>query len=170
MMRFAGSRAASALLLAGGLVVAHGGRLSAQEIQRATLADAVVMLPAPTLAAPVLQTPALPPRITSEAAGSRARRPGALVPLYVSFSTMQVLDTHSTWRALNGGAVEANPLVRGVAQSRIGMLSLKAAGTAGILYASEKMWKKNKAGSIALMIAANSAMGWVVQHNYRVVR
>ena len=169
MVRFAGSRAASALLLVCGVVVAHGGRLSAQEIQRATLADAVVMLPAPALAVPALQTPALP-RITPEAAGSRARRPGALVPLYVSFATMQVLDTHSTWRALNGGAVEANPLVRGVAQSRIGMLSLKAAGTAGILYASEKMWKKNKAGSIALMIAANSAMGWVVQHNYRVVR
>jgi hypothetical protein len=169
MVRLAGSRTASALLLVAGVVVGDG-RLSAQEIQRATLSDAAALLPAPALPAPVLQGPALAPRVRLDVTRSRERRPAALVPLYVSFSTLQVLDTHSTWRALNRGAVEANPLVRGVAGSRIGMLSLKAAGTAGIIYASEKMWKKNKAASIALMFAANSAMGWVVQNNYRAVR
>jgi hypothetical protein len=169
MVRFAGSRTASALLLVAGVVVGDG-RLSAQEMQRATLSDAAALLPAPALPAPVLQAPTLSPRLKLDVSRSRARRPGALVPLYVSFSALQVLDTHSTWRALNHGAVEANPLVRGVAGSRIGMLSLKAAGTTGIIYASEKMWKRNKAASIALMFAANSAMGWVVQNNYRAVR
>jgi hypothetical protein len=164
MVRFACSRTASALLLVAGVVVADG-RISAQEIERATPADAAAILPAP-----LLQAPTLSPRVTSDVGRSRERRPGTLVPLYVSFSTLQVLDAHSTWRALDGGAVEANPLVRGIAGSRVGMLSLKAVGTAGIIFASEKMWKRNKAAAIALMIAGNSAMGWVVQNNYRAVR
>jgi len=164
MVRFACARTAAALVLVAGVVVADG-RLSAQEIERATPGDSVAMLPAP-----LLQAPTLSPRVASELGRSHERRPGPLVPLYVSFSALQVLDVHSTWRALEGGAVEANPLVRGVAGNRIGMLSLKVVGTTGIIFASEKMWKKNKAAAIAFMIAGNSAMAWVVQNNYRAVR
>ena len=38
-------------------------------------------------------------------------RPAALAPLYVSFAALQVLDIHSTLRAPDFGAREANPLV-----------------------------------------------------------
>ena len=99
-----------------------------------------------------------------------ARRPSALMPLYVSFASLQVLDVHSTRRALGYGAVEANPVMRGVTGSSAGMLALKAAGTAGVFLASEKMWKRNKAAAVIFMVAANSAMAVVVQHNYRAVR
>jgi hypothetical protein len=92
------------------------------------------------------------------------------VPLYVSFSTLQVLDTHSTSRALSRGAAEANPLMKGIARSEIGMAAVKAAGTAGVIYASEKMWKKNKKAAVIFMVATNAAMAWVVQHNYRAGR
>jgi hypothetical protein len=98
------------------------------------------------------------------------RRPAALIPLYVSFGALQVLDTHSTSRAISRGAVEANPVMKGFAGNEAGMLAVKAAGTAGVIYVSEKMWKKNKAAAVIFMIATNSAMAWVVQNNYRAGR
>jgi hypothetical protein len=98
----------------------------------------------------------------------RDRRPGALVPLYVSFSVLQVLDIHSTSGALGRGAVEANPIVRPFAGNQLGMVAVKAAGTAGVILASEQMWKKNKAAAVAFMLLSNGAMTWVVQHNYRI--
>jgi hypothetical protein len=101
---------------------------------------------------------------------SAERRPSALLPLYTSFVTLQVLDIHSTRYALDRGAVEGNPIVRGVTGSTSAMAAVKAAGTAGVIFISEKMRTKNKAAAIGLMIGTNSMMAWVVQHNYRVAR
>ena len=98
------------------------------------------------------------------------RRPVALMPLYVSFASLQVLDAHATTLALDRGAVEANPVMRGFTASPAGMLAIKAGGTAGVVWASERMWRRNKAAAVVFLIAANSAMGWVVQHNYRAAR
>ena len=103
-------------------------------------------------------------------AGSANRRPAALLPLYASFVTLQVLDIHSTRYALDRGAVEGNPAVKGLTGSTAGMAAVKAAGTAGVIFVSEKLRTKNKAAAIGLMIASNSMMTWVVQHNYRAVR
>jgi hypothetical protein len=157
MVRFASFPTAAALLVASML---PGARVSAQE------------LPPPTLrqmaeAAAISEAPSRPPAI---AARAPERRPGALVPLYVSFSALQVLDTHSTSRALQRGAVEANPAMKGIASNEIAMLAVKAAGTSGLIFASEKMWKENKAAAVVFMVAANSAMVWVVQRNYGAVR
>ena len=169
MVRFACLRIAFVLLICAASSV---GRLSAQELERATLGDGAVGRPAaPTplaaatpLAAP---TPSLPK--TTEVGLAHERRPDSLVPLYVSFSALQVLDIHSTWRAVDHGAVEANPVLRGVVENQVGLVALKAAGTAGLIYASEKIWKRNRTASIIFMVAANSAMAWVVQNNYRAV-
>jgi hypothetical protein len=95
------------------------------------------------------------------------RRPGALVPLYASFITLQILDLHSTHAGLSRGGVEANPVLSGLAGNMVAMSAVKAAGTVGVILVSEKLRRKNKAAAVGLMIAANSAMGWVVQHNYR---
>jgi hypothetical protein len=97
-------------------------------------------------------------------------RPAALLPLYASFVTLQVLDFHSTSYAISRGAVEANPAMQGVVGNPVGFAVVKAAGTAGIIFAAEKIRQKNKAAAVGLMIASNSAMAWVVQHNYRAVR
>ena len=99
-----------------------------------------------------------------------ARRPRALIPLYVSFASLQGLDAHSTTRALKRGAAEANPLMRGLAEHPAGLIAVKAAATTGVVLAGEKMWKRNRVAAIVFMAAANSAMAWVVQHNYRAVR
>jgi hypothetical protein len=103
-------------------------------------------------------------------AASPQQRPAALVPMYVSFSVLQGLDVHSTLRALDSGAVEANPLMKGVAGSAIGMAAVKTAAAAGVIYASERMWKHNKVAAVVFMAATNSAMAWVVQHNHRVAQ
>ena len=100
----------------------------------------------------------------------RERRPAPLVPLYVSFTALQVLDIHSTSSAIDRGAVEVNPLMKGVAGSEIGMIAVKAAGTTAVVYASERMWKKNRMAAVIFMVATNSAMAWVVNHNYRAAR
>ncbi|MGE5244007.1 MAG: DUF5658 family protein [Betaproteobacteria bacterium] len=98
------------------------------------------------------------------------RRPTALVPLYASFAALQVLDVLSTNYALARGGSEANPALQGLSGSPVALTAVKAAGTAGVIYASERLRKKNKAAAIVLMIAANSMMTWVVQHNYRLPR
>lgn len=97
-------------------------------------------------------------------------RPAPLVPLYLSFSTLQALDIHSTSTALDRGATEANPIVKGLAHNELGMIAVKAAGTTAVIYASERLWKKNRVTAVIFMVAANSAMAWVVHHNYRASR
>lgn len=98
------------------------------------------------------------------------RRPAALVPLYISFAALQAIDVHSTSRALDRGAAEGNPLMRGLASHEVGLLTVKAGGAAGVIYASERVWKRNRTAAVFFMVAANAAMSWVVQHNYRAVR
>jgi len=164
MVRFACLRIAFVLLIC---AAGSAGHLSAQELERTTLGDGAV---APVAEAAPLAALAPSSRNTAEIGRARERRPDALVPLYVSFSALQVLDIHSTTRAIDRGAIEANPVVRGVVGNQAGLVALKAAGTAGLIYASEKMWKRNRTASIIFMVAANSAMAWVVQNNYRAVR
>ena len=156
MMRFAGLPCA---VLSIGLLVGMPARAAAQE-QMAVSGDAI-----PGATNPINVTPD-----AAKVAQTAERRPAALVPLYASFITLQILDLHSTHYALEHGAIEANPAVKGFAGSTAGMAAVKAAGTAGVIFISEKLRTKNKAAAIGLMIASNSAMTWVVQHNYRAVR
>jgi len=98
------------------------------------------------------------------------QRPPALIPLYASFAALQLVDMHSTWRALNHGAVEANPLLSGVAGNKAMLLTVKTAGTAAVIAVSERLRKKSRTAAVVLMISANSGMTWVVEHNYTAVR
>jgi Domain of unknown function (DUF5658) len=157
MMRSACPRIAAALFAS----ILASTVASAQELPAVSLRDAAQSQDVPT-AAPTGAAPGF--------ALARQSRPGALVPLYVSFGTLQVLDAHSTSRALDRGAVEANPMMKGIAGNPTALLAVKAAGTASVIFASERIWKKNKTAAVFFMVAANSAMAWVVQNNYRAVR
>jgi hypothetical protein len=114
---------------------------------RAQAAETVPSPPAPTLSRPVM-----------------------LAPLYTSYVALQALDVHSTRRALSKGGVEANPLMRGVTGNAGLLIALKGAATAGTIFGAERLSKKHRLASVLLMIGANSAMAYVVSHNYRVVR
>lgn len=108
-------------------------------------------------AAPVAVPPAL-------------RRPRSLVPLYLSYGALQVLDVASTRRALDAGATEANPLLRGVAGNTGATLAVKAGTTAATVFLVERLWRRNRPAAIVLMAALNGAYAAVVAHNYRQVR
>jgi hypothetical protein len=180
MRRFA----ASPRLAAGVFVLLFGVTASAREQDRlggvdrpssagvdrptsvAPASTLLASLPTATLAQ--LSVPA--PQPVRLGAPEPARRPNSLVPLYVSFASLQVLDIHSTTRALDRGAVEANPLMQGVAGNPLALSTVKIAGAAGLVYAAEKMWRKNRRAAVIFMVAANAGMAFVVHHNYRAVR
>ena len=126
---------------------------SAQSIDGLSLSPAIEaasMLPTPIAAAP-----------------RAPERPAALVPLYVSFATLQALDTASTMRALNRGGSEANPLVAPVVGSPAAFVG-KAAASALAIVASERLWKDHRTLAIATMIGMNVGYSLVVAHNVRV--
>ena len=159
MVRIAPPRSAAALLL----FVALAASASAQD--RVTTGD--------DSSEPAAKPPALTAQAERAAAATiqqPGRRPPALIPLYASFVTLELLDAHSTSLALANGGVEANPAIRGVTDNSAAMIAMKAAGSAGLIFASEKIWKKNRAAAVVLMIATNSAMAWVVAHNYQIGR
>jgi hypothetical protein len=96
------------------------------------------------------------------------RRPEALMPLYASLVALQGLDIHSTRRALStGSGDEANPAMRGVVGNSAAFIAVKAGATAGVIWASEKMWKKNRKAAVIFAAVVNAAMAAVVANNYR---
>ena len=101
------------------------------------------------------------------APGVPARRPRALPALYASFGAFQVLDAATTIRALDRGAVEANPVVGAIASNRGALMAVKAASFASTVYLTERLWKKNRLAAVVTMVAANSAYAVIVAHNYR---
>jgi hypothetical protein len=105
----------------------------------------------------------------STAAQGPAKRPAALLPLYVSFTALQFADVHATLRALDAGGREGNPVFAGL-RSPAGMLAVKAGLALGTTYAVERLRKKSPRTAVVLMIALNSAYAGIVAHNYAVAR
>ena len=95
------------------------------------------------------------------------RRPGALIPLYVSLVALQGLDVYSTKSALDAGTGrEANPAMRGVVHHGPMFVAVKAGATAGVIWASEKMWRKNRKAAVIFASLVNAAMAGIVANNY----
>jgi hypothetical protein len=149
---------------------------AAQEV-RVAEADSVIRMDfnstlVNTAVPPVLlgaaQLPSLQRPVTFE---RRSNRPSALMlSLYASTAAMQALDVHSTLNAFKHGAVEANPMMTGVAKNKAAFIALKAGMAASTILASRNMAKRNKVAAIATMVAINSAYAFVISHNYKVAR
>ena len=86
--------------------------------------------------------------------------------VYASTALMHILDVDSTMKAINRGAVEANPLMSGVVNNRIAFFATKAAIAAGSIYATSRIARHNKVGAIITSVALNSAYAMVVRNNY----
>lgn len=108
------------------------------------------------------------PALASWAVRERDKRPATLTTLYGSYAVLQVLDVVSTRRALDAGAREVNPLMRGGNMTT--MIGVKAATGAATIYFAERMWKKNKVGAIAVMAALNGANAIIVARNQQHAR
>ena len=76
------------------------------------------------------QAPTPVPSAAATPVRSAERRPAALLPLYASFVTLQVLDMHSTRYALDRGAVEGNPALKGLTGTMVGMAAVRVSRTA----------------------------------------
>jgi hypothetical protein len=107
------------------------------------------------------------PAVAQERDQLKRERPAALVPLYIAFVGLQALDVHSTFSALEGGAREANPMVRGALGSPAGLFLLKSGTAAGVVLITEKLWPRNRTAAVITMIALNSAYATIAAHNYR---
>lgn len=95
------------------------------------------------------------------------KRPLLLPVLYVTLGALQGMDYYTTQKGLGLGAHETNAIVRNSTKGTF--LAMKAGSTAVTILIAEKMWKKNKAGAIALMLATNVVYGAVVANNTRVI-
>ena len=138
------------------------------------IASASLALTAASLreASPQRQVDAAPPQpLFGTAAPEKPRRPAALIPLYGSLVALQGMDIHSTRRALDtGSGHEANPAMREVVNNGAAFLAVKTAATAGVIWASEKMWKKNRKAAVIFAAAVNGTMAAIVANNYRINR
>ena len=129
-------------------------------------------IPARTLSPLFAQAPA--PALTTNGVAPMRRDAehsdrGLLVPLYVSFASLQMLDAHSTMRALRAGGVEQNPMMRGLADKPAALVALKAGVAATTIALTDRMRRRNKVGAIVLMAALNSAYAVAVARNYHAV-
>jgi hypothetical protein len=97
-----------------------------------------------------------------------AQPPRAVFPvLYSGFIATQALDVHSTLRAIDAGAVEANAAMRWATESPARFIALKSATTTGIVFVVEKLRKKHPKTAMFLLVGLNSASAVIVAHNYR---
>lgn len=151
-------RLCAVVCLTAGMFLSAGRQLAAEEQPISAAARAAGSLDVVSVA----------PSLTPPAASSR--RPSILIPLYVSFGVMQALDLRSTQLALAGGGREANPLMGNVVGSPVAMTALKVGTTAGIIFLSEKVRKRNRVAAVAMMVTMNSAYAMVVSHNYSLAR
>ncbi|MGE3276034.1 MAG: DUF5658 family protein [Vicinamibacterales bacterium] len=121
--------------------------------------------PALALAAPAdLQLPQAP-----RPQAFTGSRPKVLPALYASLAVLNVMDALTTAKALGDGAVEANPVMQGVAGNTPMLFAVKAASTGASIWLAERLWKKNRAAAIATMVAVNGFMAVVVTHNQSVI-
>ena len=141
-------------------------------VRFALVATLVLGVTAPVMAQNLhsVEFPALMLRVPAIPSVDAPARPRMLIPLYVSFTVLQVMDAHSTTQALKGGAVESNPLMKEFVGNSASLLAVKAGGTAVAIFAAERLWPRNRVAAVGFMIAANAGISWVVQHNYRAER
>jgi Domain of unknown function (DUF5658) len=112
---------------------------------------------------------AVPP-LSALSAPTVEQKPGrgvVLPVMYLGLGTLQALDTHSTFRAVDAGLAEQNPLMRWAVDHPVAFVSLKGAATAGTILVAEKIRKKYPKRAVAFMAAINAAYAVVVIHNYR---
>ena len=98
-------------------------------------------------------------------------RPAALIPLYMTFAALQVLDADSTVEAVSRGYRESNPLMQPVSGNRGATLAIKAGVTLGTIMLVERVWKgRHRRAAVLTMIGVNVGYGLIVASNYRRAR
>ena len=157
---------AAVLSAAVSLSPAFVAKASAQsEVRQTPIVDTLASTTTTQFAAPEQTVPVMQRELPNPGMST-----SVLTALQVTTVATQILDVHSTMKAMNNGAVEANPMMRGVAKNPAAFIGVKAAMSAGLVYATHKMAKRNKVAAIVTSAAINSAYLVVAHHNYKVAR
>jgi hypothetical protein len=167
------------LLVAAAFVALVGSPWFSNPAHAQNSSDGEARAMAPRLASSLLQplrmaeTSQLPmtlqqPRQSARLEGSRIGSRTLLTSLYASTAAMQMLDVHSTFKAMDRGAIEANPLMSGLVKNRAAFVTTKAAVAAATIYASSRIAKTNRVAAIVTMVAMNSAYAMIVSNNYKI--
>jgi hypothetical protein len=149
-----------------GLMLTTTSAFAADEDGAKSLAPAVS-----AVATSLAQRPELASAINLAAQFKSARRPLSLPSLYAGAALLQGYDAYSTLTAIKSGAVEANPLTKGITKSPAAFMALKAGMTFASIMSAERMWKNNhRTGAVIMMIASNGMMAAVAAHNASVLQ
>ena len=135
-----------------------------------TLASNELFVPAVTAPVLTVETPPAQVTLTAPRSESPFAGPGLRRSLIVSFSALQLLDAHSTTKALRSGGREANPAMAGLASNRTVLFAVKAGTAAATAYFAERLSKNHPKKAIVLMAVLNGTYAAIVAHNYRVAR
>jgi len=103
-----------------------------------------------------------------EGGNAPVRRPSALMPLYGSLAVLQGLDMHSTMKGIGSNGSEANPVMRPFVDNGAAFFAMKSSVTLGVIWVSEKMWRKHRKAAVVSVFVLNVVMAGVVANNYRV--
>ena len=93
-----------------------------------------------------------------------------MMSLYAFSAVVQGLDAHSTFKALDVGAVEQNPFFGDIGRHRPVFVAFKVCVTAAVVYAASGMAHKSKLRAALALAAVDSAYLAIAHHNYQVAR
>jgi hypothetical protein len=95
--------------------------------------------------------------------------PALHVSLATGFASLQALDTITTLRSVHGGtAVEANPLMGGLAQHPAAFVGLKAGLTTVTILSMRSLSRNHPKAAVLTLIALNAGSAYVVRSNFQV--
>ena len=98
-------------------------------------------------------------------------RPKSLLPLYGTLVILQGLDMHSTMRGAGAASGrEANPVMKPFVNNGAAFLAVKTSATLGVIWMSEKVWRKHRKAAVVSVFVVNTLMAGVVANNYRINR
>ena len=116
----------------------------------------------------VAAPPVHDPPVVQQAEVQGPNRPAILIPMYLANAALHGLDAYSTSEALKAGHREANPLLRNANLAT--MIGAKAAATVTGVVVAEKLWPRNRAAAVAVMVGVNLGLAAVIANNYRITR
>lgn len=88
--------------------------------------------------------------------------------LEVAYIGLNVLDVVSTYKIIDRGGYEANPLMAKFVDNKVAFIGVKAISTTAFLGACRIIKKDKPKLAFALLLAGNVGYGFLINHNYQV--
>ena len=109
------------------------------------------------------------PAVTVAAPQTGWSAPALHISLATGFASLQTLDTITTLHSVHGGtAVEANPVMGGLAQHPAAFVGVKAGLTTATILSMRSLSKNHPKAAVLMLIALNAGSAFVVRSNVQV--